>query len=106
MKPVHSQSEVVARMTETRSRLIAAHALDEPMPPARPRPGAVAVRAPHTRSEAGPWLLQTPNAALIALALIGLVVLGPRRLLQSAVGAGLSASLSRAAREVFGNAGQ
>ncbi|EKS69997.1 MULTISPECIES: hypothetical protein [Caballeronia] len=91
MKHAEAQSVVLARMAESRAELIAAHMADEPMRIARaPR------RALPASARPAPWFLRTPNAELIALALVGVAILGLRRTVQTAVGAGLSASTHRA----------
>jgi hypothetical protein len=90
MKHAVQQEVILARMAESRSELVAAHALDEPARIAR-----VPRTRPSTPTNAAPWFLRTPNAELIALALVGVAVLGLRRTVQTAVGAGLSASTHR-----------
>ncbi|MDR5784463.1 hypothetical protein QCE63_34175 [Caballeronia sp. LZ065] len=94
MKHAAAQDMILARMAETRAELVAAHALEEPVRVARmPRTRTL------TSTNAAPWFLRTPNAELIALALIGVAILGLRRTVQTAVSAGLSASTHR----VFGD---
>ena len=88
-----AQEAVLARMALTRGELVAAHIANEPVRIRRaPRVTTPAVKP-------APWVLRTPNAELIALGLVALAVLGVRRTVQTAVGAGLSASTHR----VFGN---
>lgn len=81
MKHEDAQSNVLERMAVSRARLIAA----------RQSIGASsALRVRRGVSNVGPWLLRTPNAALVTALLVGLVVLGPRRALQTALQAGLT----------------
>ncbi|SAK98990.1 hypothetical protein AWB77_05917 [Caballeronia fortuita] len=94
MKHAIKQDIVLARMAESRAELVAAHALDEPVRVTRAR-----IARPSTPAGNAPWFLRTPNAELIALALVGVAILGLRRTVQTAVGAGLSASTHR----VFGD---
>ncbi|SAK85116.1 hypothetical protein AWB80_05740 [Caballeronia pedi] len=94
MKHAEAQAAVLARMAESRTELLAAYVANEPMrvayvPRALPKP------------QSAPWFLRTPNAELIALALIGVTILGLRRTVQTAVGAGLSASTHRAFADLF-----
>ncbi|SPB13731.1 hypothetical protein NOV72_00995 [Caballeronia novacaledonica] len=99
MKHAEAQGAVLARMAESRAELIAAHIADEPLRVTRaPRiPRAL----PATTTRPVPWFLRTPNAELIALALVGIAILGVRRTVQTAVGAGLSASTHRAFSDVL-----
>ncbi|SAK97524.1 hypothetical protein AWB76_07428 [Caballeronia temeraria] len=90
MKHAEAQEAVLARMAESRAELIAAHVANEPVRITRARRAL----PPSTRD--APWFLRTPNAELIALALVGVAILGLRRTVQTAVGAGLSASTHRA----------
>ncbi|WP_321799044.1 hypothetical protein [Caballeronia sp. J97] len=90
MKHAEAEKAVLARMAESRRELIAAHIANEPVR---------VTRAPRTLPAAtrpAPWFLRSPNAELIALALVGGAILGVRRTVQTAVGAGLSASTHRA----------
>ncbi|KXV06935.1 hypothetical protein CR51_11435 [Caballeronia megalochromosomata] len=94
MKHAQAQEVVLARMALSRAELLDAHIAEEPLRIARvPRP------VPATRP--APWFLRTPNAELIALALVGIAILGVRRTVQTAVGAGLSASTHRAIGDVL-----
>ncbi|MDR5752545.1 MULTISPECIES: hypothetical protein [unclassified Caballeronia] len=87
MKHAEAQSRVLARMEQTREEFVRA----------RPRDvSTVRTRAWSAAANVGPWLLRTPNAALVSALLIGLVVLGPRRALQTALQAGLSTWTTRA----------
>ncbi|KXV10682.1 hypothetical protein CR51_08670 [Caballeronia megalochromosomata] len=90
MKHAEAQETVLARMEESRAELIAAHVANEPV-----RLTRVPRRLPAT-ARAAPWFLRTPNAELIAIALVGIAILGLRRTIQTAIGAGLSASTHRA----------
>ena len=88
MKHAVDQEIILARMAESRAELMTAYAANEPVrirrvPRAQPPANAV------------PWFLKTPNAELIALAIVGVAILGLRRTVQTAVGAGLSASTHR-----------
>ncbi|SAK75820.1 hypothetical protein AWB79_04512 [Caballeronia hypogeia] len=94
MKHAMQQEVILARMAESRAALVAAHALNEPVRIAR-----VPLTPRSTTKNAAPWFLRTPNAELIALGLVGIAILGLRRTVQTAVGAGLSASAHR----VFGD---
>ena len=94
MKHAVQQEMILARMAESRAELIAAHALDEPVRIAR-----VPRARPPASANTAPWFLRSPNAELLALALVGVAILGLRRTVQTAVGAGLSASTHR----VFGD---
>ncbi|KAK48354.1 hypothetical protein BG58_34085 [Caballeronia jiangsuensis] len=97
MKHAEAQGAVLARMAESRAELIAAHIADEPLRVTR------VTRVPRTlpATRPAPWFLRTPNAELIALALVGIAILGVRRTVQTAVGAGLSASTHRAFSDVL-----
>ncbi|SAK56823.1 hypothetical protein AWB76_02360 [Caballeronia temeraria] len=89
MKHARAQEAVLARMAESRAELIAARIASEPVSVSRvPRTLPATTRA-------APWFLRTPNAELVALALVGVAILGLRRTVQTAVGAGLSASTHR-----------
>ncbi|SAL01764.1 hypothetical protein AWB80_08199 [Caballeronia pedi] len=90
MKHAEAQEAVLARMTASRAELIVAHVANEPV-----RPTRVARRLPATM-RAAPWFLRTPNAELIAIALVGIAIFGLRRTIQTAVSAGLNASTHRA----------
>ncbi|SAL22242.1 hypothetical protein AWB73_01501 [Caballeronia turbans] len=94
MKHAEAQGAVLARMAESRAELIAAHTADGPL-----RVTHVPRALPTTRPV--PWFLRSPNAELIALALVGIAILGVRRTVQTAVGAGLSASTHRAFSDVL-----
>lgn len=94
MKHAEAQAALLARMAESRAELVAANRAGA-VRAARVRCVAPTVpTVPATRP--APWFLRTPNAELIALALVGVAVLGLRRTVQTAVGAGLSASTHRA----------
>jgi len=86
MKHVDAQSIVLARMAETRAEFLATS--KEFVPARTPRASRVA-------ADVGPWLLRTPNAALFAAVLVGLVVLGPKRAIRTALQAGLSTWTTR-----------
>ncbi|KND57505.1 hypothetical protein BSCH_01408c [Candidatus Paraburkholderia schumanniana] len=95
MKHAEAQEATLARMAQTRAALVEAYVADEPLRVTRvPR-----LTPPKTAS--APWFLQTPNTELIALGLVALAVLGLRRTVQTAVGAGLSASTHRALADLF-----
>ncbi|SAK97636.1 hypothetical protein AWB80_07388 [Caballeronia pedi] len=95
MKHAEAQEAVLARMAESRAELIAAHVANAPVRLTRvPRGSPAATRAT-------PWLLRTPNAELIAIALVGIAILGLRRTIQTAIGAGLSASTHRAVGDLL-----
>jgi len=86
MRYADAQSIVLARMAETRAEFLAT---SKELAPARtPRGSRVA-------TDVGAWLLRTPNAALIAALLVGLVVLGPKRAIRTALQAGLSTWTTR-----------
>jgi hypothetical protein len=89
MKHVDAQALVLARMAASREELIVARRALGPVP---------VVRRPRSPSNVGPWLLRTPNAALFAMLLVGVVVLGPRRALHTALQAGLTTWTTRTAR--------
>lgn len=97
MKHADAQGAVLARMAESRAELIAAHVADDPSRVTR------AARVPSRTLLAGTpsWLLRTPNAELFALMLVSVAILRMRRTVQTAVGAGLSASTNRAFANVF-----
>ncbi|WP_250516816.1 hypothetical protein [Caballeronia sp. INDeC2] len=99
MKHAEAQGAVLARMAESRAELIAAYVVDEPLRITRAR--RVPSRSLPASTRPAPWFLRTPNAELIALALVGIAILGLRRTVQTAVGAGLSASTHRAFANVF-----
>ncbi|SAK75303.1 hypothetical protein AWB76_04886 [Caballeronia temeraria] len=95
MKHAEAQGALLARMAESRAELVAARIASEP---------ARVTRAPRTlpgSTRAAPWFLRTPNAELIALALVGICILGLRRTVQTAVGAGLGASTHRVVGNVL-----
>jgi hypothetical protein len=86
-----AQAVVLARMAATRAELVATSRL--------PDIGAGQKRtARPVATNAGPLLLRTPNAALLALALVGLVIIGPRQILVISFRAGLTAWISRTVR--------
>ncbi|MFM0323158.1 hypothetical protein [Caballeronia glebae] len=95
MKHAEAQNAVLARMEQSRAELIAANVANAPVRIAR------APRALPANTRPAPWFLRTPNAELIALALVGVAILGLRRTVQTAVGAGLSASTHRAVGDLF-----
>nr|WP_132458508.1 hypothetical protein [Paraburkholderia sp. BL8N3] len=85
MRHVDAQSVVLTRMAETRAEFLAT---SKELAPAR------ASRVSRV-ADVGPWLLRTPNAALFAALLVGLVVLGPKRAIRTALQAGLSTWTTR-----------
>lgn len=95
MKHAEAREVMLARMAQTRAELIEAYVADVPARVTR------VPRLTQPKTASAPWLLRTPNAELIALGLVALAVLGLRRTVQTAVGAGLSASAHRAFGEVF-----
>ncbi|GJH17536.1 hypothetical protein CBA19CS22_13360 [Caballeronia novacaledonica] len=99
MKHAEAQGAVLARMAESRAELIATHVAGKPVRVARATRGPSRTLLAGTRT--APWYLRTPNAGLIALALVSIAMLGLRRAAQTAVGAGLSASTHRALGNVF-----
>ncbi|KDR37599.1 hypothetical protein BG61_11500 [Caballeronia glathei] len=86
MRHVDAQSVVLTRMAETRAEFLATS--KELAPTRAPRVSRVA-------ADVGPWLLRTPNAALFAALLVGLVVLGPKPAIRTALQAGLSTWTTR-----------
>ncbi|WP_087132031.1 hypothetical protein, partial [Caballeronia pedi] len=69
MKHAKAQEAVLARMAESRVELITAHVANEPVRLTRvPRPLPATTRAT-------PWFLRTPNAELIAIALVAIAIL-------------------------------
>jgi len=52
--------------------------------------------------DAGPMFLRTPNAALLAIVLVGSVILGPRQILVTSFRAGLTAWITRSVRALAG----
>jgi hypothetical protein len=95
MSHADTETALLGRMALTRTELLAGPALSE-LP--RVRPARRPVRTP---GRSGPWFLQTPNAELIALTLVALVVLGVRRTIQGVVTAGVSASTHRALTQML-----
>jgi len=95
MKHAEAPEIVLARMADSRVELIAAHVANEPVPFTRaPRRSPATVRAV-------PRFLRTPNAELIAITLVGIAILGLRRTIKTAIGAGLSASTRRAVGDLL-----
>ncbi|MDR5763179.1 MULTISPECIES: hypothetical protein [unclassified Caballeronia] len=94
MKHAEAQEAMLARMAESRAELIAAREAEAPL---RIR------RTPRVRpaTNRAPWFLRSPNAEFIALALVGVAVLGLRHTVQTAIGAGLNASTHRAISDLF-----
>jgi hypothetical protein len=95
--PEHKETQVVvlARMAATRAALVSTSQL--------PDIGTGLARtARHPSIDAGPVLLRTPNAALFALVLVGLVVIGPRQILVLSFRAGLTAWITKTVRTFTG----
>lgn len=81
MNHADAQSRMLARMAQTREEFVMRRLRTV---------SAVSPRVTSATASAGPWALRTPNAAFVSAPLVGLVVLGPRRALQTALQAGLS----------------
>ncbi|AXK65054.1 hypothetical protein [Burkholderia sp. IDO3] len=91
--PESQRSVLLARMAATRAELSASnHVLElTRQPSARDRGGHPVVRLPALGGATG---------VAIAVALAGLAVLGPRRLVTTAVRAGLAAMIGRMTRDI------
>jgi hypothetical protein len=90
-----AESVVLARMAATRSELVATSLLSNS--------GAGSKRtARHVSMDAGPVFLRTPNAALLAIVLVGLVIIGPRQVLVISFRAGLTAWITKTVRALAG----
>jgi hypothetical protein len=86
-----AQAIVLARMAATRTALVSTSQL--------PEIGTDLARTARRPSiDAGPVFLRTPNAALLALVLVGLVVIGPRQILVISFRAGLTTWISKTVR--------
>jgi hypothetical protein len=81
----NAQGTVIARLATSRAELIGAN---QKLRLERRSP------VPVTK-DVGPLILRTPNAALIAALMVGAVVIGPRRLLGTAIRTALGAWISR-----------
>ncbi|SAL66614.1 hypothetical protein AWB69_07544 [Caballeronia udeis] len=92
---MEAQAAVLARMAATRAELSSASRLS------KVGAGENRIAGPVSR-DAGPVLLRTPNAALIALFLVGSVILGPRQILVTSFRAGLAAWITRTVRDLAG----
>jgi hypothetical protein len=90
-----AQAVVLARMAATRAELVSTRQLSDIA--ARPKPTARRVAM-----DAGPVFLRTPNAALLAIALVGSVIIGPRQVLVISFRAGLTAWITRTVRVLAG----
>lgn len=93
----HKEAEVIvlARMAATRAELVSASQLPD-------RGGGPKRTARHVAMDTGPVLLRTPNAALLAIVLVGLVIIGPRQVLVISFRAGLTAWITRTVRALAG----
>ncbi|MEA3101950.1 hypothetical protein [Caballeronia mineralivorans] len=90
-----AQAAVLARMAATRAELVSTSQLA--------KIGAGANRtARHITPDAGPVFLRTPNAALLAIVLVGSVIIGPRQILVTSFRAGLTAWITRTVRALAG----
>jgi hypothetical protein len=90
-----AQAVVLARMAATRAQLVST---SQPS-----KIGAGVNRAArHASPDAGPVLLCTPNAALLAIVLVGSVIIGPRRILVISFRAVLTAWITRTVRAIAG----
>ncbi|MDB5789824.1 hypothetical protein [Caballeronia mineralivorans] len=95
--PEHKEAQavVLARMAATRAELVATSHL--------PKIGGGANRtARHVSPNAGPVFLRSPNAALLAVLLVGSVIIGPRRILVTSFRACLTAWITRTVRALAG----
>jgi hypothetical protein len=95
--PEHKEAQeaVLARMAATRAELVSASQLS--------KIGASANRtARRVSPDAGPVFLRTPNAALLAIVLVGSVVIGPRQILVTSFRAWLTAWITRTVRALAG----
>jgi hypothetical protein len=93
--PEHKEAQgvVLARMAATRAELVSASQLS--------KIGAGANRTAFS-PDAGPMFLRTPNAALLAIVLVGSVIIGPRQILVTSFRAGLTAWITRTVRALVG----
>src|SRR5471032_2171096 len=93
----HKEAEaiVLACMAATRAELVSTSQLSE-IDTGRKR------TARHVVKDAGPVFLRTPNAALLAVVLVGLVIIGPRQVLVISFRAGLTAWITRTVRALEG----
>jgi len=93
----HKETEavVLARMETTRAALVSASELS--------KTGVGERRIARPVSQDGvPMILRTPNAALLALILVGSVIIGPRQILVISFRAGLTAWVARTVRALAG----
>jgi hypothetical protein len=90
---MEAQAAVLARVAATRAELLSASRLS------KVGAGENRIAGPVSR-DAGPVLLRTPNAALLALFLVGSVILGPRQILVTSFRAGLAARITRTVRDL------
>jgi hypothetical protein len=92
---MEAQATVLARMAATRAELSSANRLSNR--------GAGENRIARPVSpDAGPAILRTPNAALVAVLLVGFVILGPRQIMVTSFRAGLTAWITRTVRDLAG----
>jgi hypothetical protein len=90
-----AQAVVLARMAATRAELVSTRQL--------PDIGTGPKRtARYVAMDAGPVFLRTPNAALLAIVLVGSVIIGPRQVLVISFRAGLTAWITRTVRALAG----
>jgi hypothetical protein len=90
-----AQATVLARMAATRAELVSASQLA--------KIGAGPSRKErHASPDAGPVFLRTPNAALLAIVLVGSIIIGPRQILVISFRAGLTAWITRTMRALAG----
>ena len=95
--PEHKEAQgvVLARMATTRAELVSTSQLSKiDAGPKR--------TARHVSMDAGPVFLRTPNAALLAIVLVGSVIIGPRQILVTSFRAGLTAWITRTVRALAG----
>ena len=90
-KHKEAQTAALARMAATRAELVSTSQL------AKNAAGANRT-ARQISPNVGTIFLRTPNAALLALMLVGAVVIGPRQILVSSLRAGLTAWITKTAR--------
>ena len=90
---MEAQAAVLARVAATRAELLSASRLS------KVGAGENRIAGPVSR-DAGPVFLRTPNAALLALFLVGSVILGPRQILVTSFRAGLAAWITRTVRDL------
>jgi hypothetical protein len=90
-----AQAVVLARMAATRAELVSTSQLS--------KIGAGVNRtAPHASPDAGPVFLRTPNAALLAIVMVGSVIIGPRQILVISFRAVVTAWITRTVRAIAG----